>query len=76
VTDELETESITTDEVYDEDLYDEEPEEKPVSFGRWLAELLVMVALAFLLASGIRTFVVQPYVRPQRRFRRGRQRHA
>lgn len=64
MTDEFEIDSTTADELPDEDLYDEEPEEKPVSFGRWLAELLVMVALAFLLASGIRTFVVQPYVVP------------
>lgn len=38
--------------------------EPPVSFGRWLAELVVMVALAFVLATGIRTFVIQPYVVP------------
>jgi signal peptidase I len=31
---------------------------------RWLAELVAMVALAFLLATMIRTFVVQPYVVP------------
>jgi signal peptidase I len=42
----------------------DESEERPVSFVRWLAELLLMVALAFLLASGIRTFVIQPYVIP------------
>jgi signal peptidase I len=38
--------------------------DKPVSFGRWLGELVLMVALAFILASGIRTFVIQPYVIP------------
>ncbi len=33
-------------------------------FGRWLLETAVMVALAFLLAQGIKTFVVQPFVIP------------
>ncbi len=61
--DEFEIESTTGAPVED-DLFEEEPEERPVSFGRWLAELAVMVALAFLLASGIRAFVVQPYVVP------------
>lgn len=67
VTDELVSDG-TADDLYDEDVYDEayddEPEEKPVSFVRWLAELLVMVALAFLLATGIRAYIVQPYVVP------------
>lgn len=31
---------------------------------RWLVETAVMVALAFLLAQGIKTFVVQPFVIP------------
>lgn len=39
-------------------------EERPVSFARWLGELVLMVALAFLLAGAIRTWVVQPYVIP------------
>lgn len=43
---------------------DDEPEERPVSFARWLGELVLMVALAFLLASGIRAYVIQPYVIP------------
>lgn len=62
VTDEFENEVERAE--YEDDTYDEEPEEKPVSFGRWLAELVLMVGLAFLLASGIRTFIVQPYVVP------------
>lgn len=33
-------------------------------FGRWLIETAVMIALAFLLAQGIKTFVVQPFVIP------------
>lgn len=33
-------------------------------FGRWLVETAVMIALAFLLAQGIKTFVVQPFVIP------------
>jgi signal peptidase I len=39
-------------------------EEQPVTFARWLGELVLMVALAFLLASGIRAYVIQPYVIP------------
>ncbi len=39
-------------------------DEKPMSFARWFGELVIMVALAFLLATGIRAFVVQPYVVP------------
>lgn len=56
----------TDDEELDEDYEDDEDDEaeKPVSFARWLGELLLMVAIAFLLATGIRTFVVQPYVVP------------
>ena len=34
------------------------------SFIRWFAELVVMIGVAFLLATGIRTFVVQPYYVP------------
>lgn len=41
----------------------ETPREE-TSLARWLAELIAMVALAFLLAGLIRTFVVQPYVVP------------
>ena len=52
------------EEYLDDDFDDEEDEEKPVSFARWLGELLLMVAIAFLLATGIRTFIVQPYVVP------------
>lgn len=44
---------------------DDLPEEQQsVSFARWLLELVAMVALAFLLASGIRAYVIQPYVVP------------
>ncbi|MHB1323076.1 MAG: signal peptidase I [Coriobacteriia bacterium] len=49
---------------YPEELSEEPEREAPVSFGRWLGELVMMVALAFLLASGIRAFVIQPYVIP------------
>ncbi|GAV31281.1 signal peptidase I [Coriobacteriaceae bacterium EMTCatB1] len=34
------------------------------SFGRWLLELVVMVAIAFALATVVRAYVVQPYVIP------------
>jgi len=39
-------------------------EEAPLSFGRWLLELVVLVAFAFVLASGIKAFVVQPFIIP------------
>lgn len=39
-------------------------DDRPISFVRWFAELLLMVALAFALAAAIRTWVVQPYVIP------------
>lgn len=52
------------DEMIDDDYEDEDPGDRPVSFARWLGELVLMVALAFLLASGIRAYVIQPYVIP------------
>lgn len=39
-------------------------EREEPSLLRWLGELVLMVALAFVLATGIRTFIVQPYVVP------------
>ncbi|MGB4592271.1 MAG: signal peptidase I [Coriobacteriia bacterium] len=39
-------------------------EDESPSFLRWLLELVVMVALAFALATVVRTFVVQPYIIP------------
>lgn len=56
--------------------YDLSPETEPVegyekthrsqetSFGRWLIETVLLVALAFALAQGIKTFLVQPFVIP------------
>ena len=41
--------------------YESEP---PVSFVRWVGELVLMIALAFALAAAIRAWVVQPYVIP------------
>jgi len=35
-----------------------------MSFGRWLLELVVLVAIAWVLALGIKTFVVQPFIIP------------
>lgn len=55
--------NLDADYLDDEESGDED-DEKPVSFGRWLSELLLMVAIAFVLATGIRTFIVQPYVVP------------
>lgn len=40
-----------------------EPEDKQ-SLGRWLFEMVVLFALAALLAQGVKTWVVQPYVIP------------
>ncbi len=40
------------------------PEETSTSFGRWLFETAVLIALAFLLAQGIKWFIVQPFVIP------------
>ena len=40
-----------------------EPEKKD-SVLRWLLETAVLVALAFLLAQGIKTYIVQPYIVP------------
>lgn len=42
----------------------QDAKEREPSFFRWLGELVLMVALAFVLATGIRTFVVQPYIVP------------
>jgi len=39
-----------------------EPEEQ--SFGRWLLETALLVLLAFALAFGIRTFIVEPFIVP------------
>jgi signal peptidase I len=38
--------------------------EETMSFGRWLLELVVLVALAWVLALGIKTYVVQPFIIP------------
>jgi signal peptidase I len=40
------------------------PATQETSFGRWLIETILLVALAFALAQGIKTFVVQPFVIP------------
>lgn len=39
-------------------------EAKSPSFLRWLAELVLMIGLAFVLAAIVRTFIVQPYMIP------------
>lgn len=41
-----------------------EQEKAGTHFGRWLIETALMIALAFLLAQGIKTFVIQPFVIP------------
>lgn len=40
------------------------PAEEETSFVRWLVETILLVLAAFLLAQGIKTFVVQPFVIP------------
>lgn len=40
------------------------PAQEETSFGRWLIETVLLVALAFALAQGIKTFIVQPFVIP------------
>jgi signal peptidase I len=40
------------------------PVEEETSFVRWLVETILLVIAAFLLAQGIKTFVVQPFVIP------------
>jgi signal peptidase I len=51
-------------QVDDVDTDEDDERDEETGFGRWLLETLVMVALAFLLAQGIKTFIVQPYVIP------------
>lgn len=42
----------------------EVPATHETSFGRWLIETILLVALAFALAQGIKAYVVQPFVIP------------
>ncbi|MDA3937672.1 MAG: signal peptidase I [Actinomycetota bacterium] len=53
----------TLDESVATEAYDDHVEKRP-SFLRWLGETLLLVAVAFVLAQGIKTFVVQPYIIP------------
>lgn len=55
---------MTDEPIIDETEGTAQPTEDEPSFLRWMGELVAMVALAFLLATVIRTFVVQPYVVP------------
>lgn len=52
--------AMETVEGYDDDA----PRRQETSFGRWLVETVLLVALAFALAQGIKTFLVQPFVIP------------
>jgi signal peptidase I len=38
--------------------------QETMSFGRWMIELVVLVALAWVLALGIKTYLVQPFIIP------------
>lgn len=40
------------------------PATQETSFGRWLIETIILVALAFALAQGIKAFLIQPFVIP------------
>ena len=42
----------------------EAPKNEEQSLGRWLLETAMLVAIAFALAFGIRTFIVEPFVVP------------
>lgn len=53
-----------TDELQTRDTRAGEPREKNQSLASQALELLVMVALAFVLAQVVRTFLIQPYVIP------------
>lgn len=59
----MDTEQQYTDPA-EPDEREDDAGDRPVSFARWLGELVLMVVLAFLLASGIRAYVIQPYVIP------------
>lgn len=43
---------------------DDVPATQETSFGRWLIETVILVALAFALAQGIKAFLIQPFVIP------------
>lgn len=58
------TETTAGDEYGTPRMESRRSEERPVSFVRWLGELVLMVVLAFALAGAIRAWVVQPYVIP------------
>ena len=59
-----------TDDAHQPEIVDVAPvepqrtDDRPISFVRWVAELVFMVVLAFVLAGAIRAWVVQPYVIP------------
>ena len=42
----------------------ERQREETMSFGRWVLELVVLLGLAWVLAFGIKTYVVQPFIIP------------
>ncbi|GAB4286291.1 MAG: signal peptidase I [Coriobacteriia bacterium] len=50
--------------MYESPMSPQTSKREQISFGRWLGELVLLVAIAFVLAMGIRTFVVQPYIIP------------
>ncbi len=59
---ELEVADVTT--LADEAAARDAQHQETLSFGRWLAELVLLVALAWILALGIKTYVVQPFIIP------------
>jgi signal peptidase I len=60
----LEPETADAATLVDEALSRESQHRETLSFGRWLVELVLLVALAWVLALGIKTYVVQPFIIP------------
>jgi signal peptidase I len=60
----LEPEAAEAGTLADEGALRESQRRETLSFGRWLIELVVLVALAWVLALGIKTYVVQPFIIP------------
>jgi signal peptidase I len=48
----------------DEDAVRASQSRETLSFGRWVLELVLLVALAWVLALGVKTYVVQPFIIP------------
>ncbi len=58
------TEADIADASMPTDVADEDEKPVRISFIRWIAEMVGLVAVAFLLATAIKTWVVQPFIIP------------